>query len=351
MGQFGHGADSLQMMERYGVKELIDHSSNVNIFMPGKVKEILRDLDPQELAKYPDIHYSHLRAKLSEKYRIDPSHIIVGNGSTELIFLLTRLPEIRRIGIVHPTFGEYARAAELSGKEPVSFYYDSTFRIDLKKMDLTKVDALFICNPNNPSGNTNHLKTLLDKAKAQNVLLIVDETFMDFAEDQSGSLLPYVQDHDDLFVLKAVTKFYAMTGVRLGYGFCSPKWIDRLWKIKEPWTINAFAEKLVDAIFDDDFDKRSVAFYKEEIIWMEKELSKIEGLKIYPTQSNYFLLRLPSHLSAKELKERMIIRHGILIRDCSNYQGLDTHHIRVNIKERMYNKMLIEALQKEITIG
>ncbi|MDO4710686.1 MAG: pyridoxal phosphate-dependent class II aminotransferase [Peptostreptococcaceae bacterium] len=350
MGQFGHGADVLQMMERYGVKELVDHSSNVNIFTPNKLEELLREIGPKDLDHYPDINYSHLREKLSRRYAIEPERIIVGNGSTELIFLLTRLPELRRIGIIHPTFGEYGRATKISGKELIPFCYDSEFQLDLSKIDLQAVDALFVCNPNNPSGNINDLEELMEKAQAQGVLLIVDETFMDFAVDQSRSLLPYVTKYDNLFVLKAITKFYSMTGVRLGYGFCSKKWIDRLWAIKEPWTVNAFAEHLVDVVFDEEFERRSVEFYHQEILWMGEELQKIPGLKVYPTQSNYFLLRLPDEISSSDLKERMIVRYGILIRDCSNHDGLNGPHIRVNIKERTYNQMLIEALQKEITI-
>lgn len=350
MTRFEHGADVMQMMERYKVSEILDFSSNVNIFIPGKIEKLLKEITPNMLNQYPDINYSALRKKLSKKYSIDPEQIIVGNGSTELIFLLTKLKEISRIGIIHPTFGEYLRASRLSDKEIVPFYYDENFVPDMNRIDLKQVDALFVCNPNNPSGNVNDLSELLVKAKENRVLLIVDETFMDFVQDQSHSLLPLVSEYENLFVLKAVTKFYSMTGVRLGYGFSSESLIRKLWDIKEPWTVNAFAEYLADAIFDEEFERKSVSFYKEEIRWMKEELEKIPGLIVFPTESNYFLLRLPRHISSKDLKEKMILRHNILIRDCSNYIGLDEHYIRVNIKQREYNQKLIQALEKEITI-
>lgn len=348
MTLYKHGADIAEIQKQYQIENITDFSSNVNIFLPPKLEELIRQFPIEKLAKYPDIHYTELRAKLAEKYSLRAEHIIVGNGSTELIFLLAKLPFVQKIGILSPTFGEYRRAAQIGDKEIVDFYYEKDFSIDCNRIASEKVDALFVCNPNNPSGNINHLMSLLEKTKKSGTLLIVDETFMDFSSDKSCSLLPLVSEYDNLFVLKAVTKFYAMTGLRLGYGFASASLIESMWAIKEPWSVNAFAEVLIDAIFDEDFESRTVSYYKEEIAWMKKELEKIKGIFVYPSDSNYFLIQLPPHISSGILKERMIVNHRILIRDCSNYSGLDEFHIRVNIKERNKNEMLIRALEKEI---
>lgn len=348
MIQYKHGADIAEIQKQYQIDDIMDFSSNVNIFLPSRLESLIRRFPVENLTKYPDINYTKLRAKLAEKYNLHAEHILVGNGSTELIFLLTKLPFIRRIGILSPTFGEYRRAAQIGGKEITDFYYEKDFSIDCSRIESEKVDALFVCNPNNPSGNINNLISLIQKAKQSNTFLIVDETFMDFSADQSRSLLPLVTEYDNLLVLKAVTKFYAMTGLRLGYGFASASLIEKMWAIKEPWSVNAFAEVLVEAIFDEDFERRTIIYYKEERAWMKKELEKIKGIFVYPSDSNYFLIKLPTHISSGILKERMIVNHRILIRDCSNYLGLDEFHIRVNVKERNKNKMLIEALEKEI---
>ncbi len=346
MKQHSHGADVLETIKKYGVEKLMDFSSNVNIFTPAKIEQLIQEIKAEDLAKYPDIHYTQLRDKLSKKYKLASEQIIVGNGSTELIFLLAR--NANRIGIINPTFGEYQRAAEIFGKEVVHFFYDEQFQLHIDSIDLQNVDLLFVCNPNNPSGNTNSLVELLNKAKESNTLVMVDETFMDFVENGEHSMLPYLKVFPNLVVLKAVTKFYSMTGVRLGYAFGSEKIISDLWSTKEPWSINVFAERLVDAIFDEEFENKSRTFFAEEIPWMKSKLEKIDGIAVYPSQSNYFLLKLPEKMSATQLKENMVIQHGILIRDCSNYKGLSPNHIRVNIKTREENIILINALEKEI---
>ncbi len=351
MKQFEHGADSERIKAKYRIERLLDYSANINIFTPSGVAERLNEIRPQELAVYPDIAYTALRQKLSKKYAVDAERIIVGNGSTEIMFLLTRLGEVARVGAIQPTFAEYHRACRVSGKEAVSFYYDKEFKIDLDRIDLDRVDLLFVCNPNNPSGSSNDLSELIRRAQQKNVLVAVDETFMDFVGDSSRSAMRYLDRCDNLIVIKALTKFYALTGVRLGYAFSSKHLIAKLWAIKEPWTVNAFAERLVDVIFDEQFEKRSVAFYREETAWMKAELDKLEGLFVYPSESNFFLIRLPERWTAERFKERLILDHEILIRDCSNFDGLDAHHIRVNIKERSSNERLIEAIRKEVYNG
>lgn len=343
---YKHGADVAQIQEQYGNKELLDFSSNVNIFMPSQAIALLSGISENELSTYPDSMYSKLREKLATKYALSPQQVIVGNGSTEIIFLLARLPQLQRIGIINPTFGEYRRAAKLFGKEVIDFFYEPDFSIDVAKMDLDGVDALFVCNPNNPSGNINDLAPLLQKARKTGTLLIVDETFIDFTSPKQSLIGELSDEH--LFIIKAVTKFYALTSVRLGYGFADRKWIEQLWAIKEPWTVNLFAQKMVDVIFDEAFEKKSTDFYIREIDWMKKSLESLGMLQVYPSNANFLLIRLPHPIRASQLKEKLIVRHGILIRDCSNYIGLDEYHIRVNIKEREKNQHFIEALREEL---
>lgn len=346
MKQFGHGADLQKMKQKYGVSEILDFSSNVNIFKLKDIEQILQNISPEEISSYPDIEYIQLREKIAKKYNQRIENIIVGNGSTEIMFLTTKLGEIKKVGIIAPTFGEYKRASEINKKEVEIFYYESDFSIDISKIELGEIDILFVCNPNNPSGNTNDLIQLLKKAKENNTILFVDETFMDFT-DTKNTLMNHLMDYDNLIILKAVTKFYSLTSVRLGYAFANSKIIEKLWSIKEPWTVNIFAEKLFDAIFDKEFENKSKEFYKKEITWLKEEFSKIDGIKYYNTESNYLLLKI-SDIKSAELKEKMLINNGILIRDCSNFDGLDDSFIRVNIKDREKNKKMIEALKENL---
>lgn len=347
MEQAKHGADTEHIRQKYNIENITDFSSNVNIFVPSGIDELLHKISAKDLAKYPDINYGALCKKLSDKYNVNKDNIIVGNGSTEIIFLISRLEKIKRVGILNPTFSEYERGAILSGKKIIDFFYEKDFSIDVEKIDLKKIDILFVCNPNNPSGNTNDFLNLLKKAEENGVILFVDETFMDFTTSEK-SLMKYIGEYKNLFVLKAVTKFYAMTGLRLGYGFGSKEIIQNLWNIKEPWTVNTFAEILVDAIFDEEFEQKSVEFYKREIKWLEEEFGKIKEISAYSTEANYFLIKLPSKIKSSEFKKNMILKHKILIRDCSDYKGLGENHIRVNIKDRENNIKLMAAIRREV---
>lgn len=345
--QHSHGADVYQIMEKYQSQNIIDFSSNVNIFSPKGISTILTEINESELAKYPDINYYDLRNNIGEKYNLNKENIIVGNGSTELIFLVMKLERIKRVGIVGPTFGEYERAAKIEGKEIFMIPYEKDFSINLNAFT-ENLDIIFVCNPNNPSGNSNYLTPLLERCKKQGTLLFVDETFMDFTAKKENSLLTYVPEYDNLIVLKAVTKFYALTGVRLGYAFANSNIIQKLWDIKEPWTINYFAQRLFEVVFDFEFEKKSTDFYEQEIRWMKEKLDKIPGITAYPTESNFFLIKLENRITSGELKENLVKNHGILIRDCANFWGLDNLFIRVNIKERTLNEQLLKALAKEI---
>lgn len=342
-----HGADVNQTMKKYKLDHIIDYSSNVNIFQSDKARNILKNIDIEDLSTYPDIEYTELRTQLSKRYNHPMNNIIVGNGSTELIFLIMSLDRIKKVGIFQPTFSEYERAAKLNHKEVVDLFYTKNFQIDVDNIDCKNLDLIFVCNPNNPSGNLNDLTLLAKKCKENNTILFIDETFMDFTRKNEFSLLGLAQEWDNIFVLKAVTKFYSLTGVRLGYGFSSSKIISELWMNKEPWTINMFAEKLVDVIFDKEFEDKTVEFFKTEIPWLKNELDQIESLTVYDSDTNYFLIQ--SHtIPSSELKEKLIMNHGILIRDCSNFKGLDESFFRINIKDRVNNLKLLNALKKEL---
>lgn len=342
-----HGADSIEVMKQYDLDAIEDYSANVNIFRSEVVSDLLDRFDLERMSEYPDIHYSALRTKIANRYQLSSDHVIVGNGSTELIFLIMRLPRIRRVGIVQPTFSEYARAAQSNGKVVQTLSYADDFSLDVNSIDTKRFDLIYICNPNNPTGVLNDLTELAARCERSNTILFVDETFMDFAENRSLSMLPFVQTSRNLFVLKAVTKFYSLTGVRLGYGFSDPHLISELWEEKEPWTVNCFAEQLVDVIYDKNFEDRTRTYFSEESKWMKSQLETISNIEVYPTAVNYFFIRLRTTKSS-DLKNRLITNHGILIRDCSSFEGLDETYIRINIKDRNRNLKIIQALRKEL---
>lgn len=352
MKDLGHGANVDNMAKKFGKNEndIIDFSSNVNPHIISDLgKYVLEGLEKSR--SYPDINYTNLRNNISDYIKVDSELIIPGNGATEIIYLLMKSIK-RRLAILNPTFSEYGRGAKLNNLEIIDFHLkeENNFSIDLDEIqkNMDKFDSLFICNPNNPNGKVKDLNELLDLMIENDKLLIVDETFMEFVgEEEKYSLINKIEQTSNLFILKAVTKFFGMPGLRLGYGVTSNKQIiNNIYEYKEPWTINSFAENLSNYLFKDkEYINGSKDYYINERKFMLEELRKISRLKVYDTDTNFVLIKLDDD-EANSLKLELFEKYNILIRDASNFIGLDKSYIRVAIKSHNDNKVLIESLRK-----
>ena len=377
MNDLGHGANVDIIAQRYNInpKDIIDFSSNINPkVIYGLEKYILEGL--KECSSYPDINYVNLRNNISEYINVDPSFIIPGNGATEIIYLMMKSIG-KRLAILNPTFSEYERGARLNNLEVINILLDknNNFEIDIDgiKENIDKFDSLFICNPNNPNGKVKDIEALLDIMVKNNKLLIVDETFMEFVEnEETYSLIKYIEKYDNIFILKAVTKFFGLPGLRLGYGVTSnKKVIEKIYKYKEPWTINSFADNLSNYIFKDkDYIRSSKEYYVKERDYMLNTLREIKSIKVYDTDTNFVLIelkqsgtkklinkisslennselkdKLVAPRSANDLKNKLLEQSNILIRDASNFVGLDDSFIRVAIKSHEENEKLIKHMK------
>lgn len=354
MKDLGHGANVDNMAKQFGKNEndIIDFSSNVNPHIISDLgKYVLEGLEKSR--SYPDINYTNLRNNISDYIKVDSELIIPGNGATEIIYLLMKSIK-RRLAILNPTFSEYGRGAKLNNLEIIDFHLkeENNFSIDLDEIqkNMDKFDSLFVCNPNNPNGKVKDLNELLDLMIENDKLLIVDETFMEFVgEEEKYSLINKIEQTPNLFILKAVTKFFGMPGLRLGYGVTSNKQIIKnIYEYKEPWTINSFAENLSNYLFKDkEYINGSKNYYINERKFMLEELRKISRLKVYDTDTNFVLIKLDDD-EANSLKLELFEKYNILIRDASNFIGLDKSYIRVAIKSHDDNKVLIESLRKTL---
>lgn len=363
MKELGHGANVAEMARQYGKSEadIIDFSSNINPFVSEGLKEKLKNI--LEVARsYPDIHYTALREEISCYLKCGKEQVIVGNGATEIMYLLMKSLGPIRLGVVNPTFSEYERSARLNEMSIVDLYLDETTKgmhpsdkawtFTLKeeqvKEKLEAIDALFICNPNNPTGNVQDLIWLAELLKKQDKWLIVDETFMEFVEQEEHySLVPLIKHHKKLIIIKAITKFYGLPGLRLGYGVTSHEGLlEQMYHYKEPWTVNTFAEQLTGYLLSDkSYQEKSRIYFKEERQKMTAELKKLKGLTVYETDTNFILLKLADEKAAI-LKEKLFKEANLLIRDASNFKGLDESFIRVAIKAQEENEQLIKALKQ-----
>lgn len=346
-----HGADINSATELYGLEadKIIDFSSNINPFIVDSMDKIVA-AGVGSLQKYPDIKYRRLRKNISDYLGVDDSQVIPGNGATEIIYLLMR--NLRgRLAIINPTFSEYRKGAEIAGLSVVDFVMDwkKDFKLDLDEIYRRKdeFDSIFICNPNNPDGSVREIKKLLEFAEKEGKLLIVDETFIEFADSEKDrSLVNMVEKSKNLFIIRAVTKFFGIPGIRLGYGISSNReLLQKMYDEKEPWTINSFADSASDFIFkEEEYIRKSKEYFSKERVCMINEINKIDGIKAFNSDANFILVRFENR-NVLDVKENLLKRAGLLIRDASNFIGLDSGFARVAIKNHEQNTVLVDALR------
>ena len=346
-----HGADINSAAELYGLEadKIIDFSSNINPFIVDSMDKIVA-AGVGSLQKYPDIKYRRLRKNIADYLGVDDSQVIPGNGATEIIYLLMRNLS-GRLAIINPTFSEYRKGAEIAGLSVVDFVMDwkKDFKLDLDEIYRRKdeFDSIFICNPNNPDGSVREIKKLLEFAEKEGKLLIVDETFIEFADsEEERSLVNMVEKSKNLFIIRAVTKFFGIPGIRLGYGISSSReLLQKMYDEKEPWTINSFADSASDFIFkEEEYIRKSKEYFSKERVCMINEINKIDGIKAFNSDANFILVRFENR-NVLDVKENLLKRAGLLIRDASNFIGLDSSFARVAIKNHEQNTVLVDALR------
>ena len=357
-----HGGNIYALSEklRLNEKNIIDFSASINpLGIPESVNSAIKD-NIKYLYNYPDPDAKRLRLQIAKQHKINPESIICGNGSTEMIYLVARALRPERVIIPAPTFSEYERACRISYELRVMSYelrednnYDIVTNdfIAHMKGDINsklqtpnsklKCDMAFLCNPNNPTGRVLKKADVIkiaDASKKLKCYLIVDEAFIDFCPDES--VMTEVQHNPYLIVLRSLTKFYALSGLRVGYGVFPLNITETIKKHKEPWTVNTLAQTAGIAAFKDvAYKKKTFRVIKLEKDFLEKEFKRLE-INYVPSEANYYLLRLNN---AKEIISALRNK-GILVRDCSNFKGLDGKYIRIAVKSRKDNMRLLKEL-------
>ncbi|MBB6054631.1 threonine-phosphate decarboxylase CobD [Tolumonas osonensis] len=348
-----HGGNVLQMAERYGLApdSILDFSANINpLGMPASLKQAI--VDNLTLAEhYPDIDYQRLHAALARHIGCSPRAVLAGNGATELIFALTHYLRPKKAMLPVPGFAEYRRALERESCDIVNYtlheaddYQPTAALLDALTPDL---DCLFLCTPNNPTGQQPPqalLLQILDRCRELQITLIVDESFIDFLPGQTG-LTASLNDYPNLFILRSLTKFFAIPGLRLGYLLSSDmQAIDTMRDQREPWTINAFAALAGETVLDDrGYIQQTHHWLQAEQEYLYQALSQFSELKVWRPAANYIFIR--NQQTELNLQDELL-RHHLLIRHCANYPGLSDQHYRVAIKSHENNQQLVAALKQ-----
>lgn len=359
-----HGGNIYKIFREKNIDKILDYSSNINPYgLPENLKkEIFEKLFVLE--RYPDPDYIELREKIAEKNNLNIENIIVGNGATEIIFLFMKILSPKKVLIVSPTFGEYERAIKASTLANDSLeinYFElketENFVLNIKNLETeleNNYDLLILCNPNNPTGQFLKLKKLeeiLKICEQKNTKLFVDEAFVEFVEDwENESIINSKEKKENLFVIRAFTKFFAIPGLRLGYGICfNNNLLKKMLEKKEPWSVNNIADLAGQTVLDDEnYIQKTKEWIKDQKKYMYENLNKIEGLRAYKTEVNFILLKIEDNLlekglDVKNLRKKMLEK-GILIRDASNFIYLDKRYFRLAIKDKLNNEKVIETL-------
>ena len=332
---FGHGDDSY----RYGDKIKMDFSTNLPTFADlSELKEHLASrLDV--IRSYPEPEARELEGMLAEELGIQANSVMVTAGATEAIYLVAQLYQGWASVIPQPTFTEYADACKLH--QHVLSYYDND---DMELLPEQRV--YWLCNPNNPTGNV-MLKELMNHVirEQRKYIFVVDQSYEYFTH--KGVLEPCkMQDCQNLILIHSMTKQFCIPGLRLGYITAPPLIIDRLRMLRMPWTVNALAieagkfllrthPRIIPSMTD----------YLAEAARLHDELNNTNGLMLMDTNTN-FMLAYIEHGSAGQLKQWLIDNYGILIRDASNFHGLDNRCFRVSAQTPRENNVLIAALRE-----
>jgi len=332
-----HGGRALMFAREHNVdyRDVLDFSANINPLGPSPKALDAIKLAVDRVRLYPDENSERLVRCLADRLRIPGETILAGNGATELLYFWLRTIRPRTASLVVPTFVEYRKALESVGAEIVTV---SQPRL------AGNADAVIVTNPNNPTGSYLPPEEMRDWISSfrPSTQIFIDEAFVEFTAQPS--LAHYVERFPNLWILRSMTKFYALPGLRLGY--LAGSGVRKLIEKREPWQVNALAEAAgIASLEDSSHEEATMQLIQRERIWLWKELQTLPAIRALPTAANFFLARC----EREETLDRLI--HGlaqerVLIRDCRTVEGLDGPYFRFAIRTRPENTRLLDHLRK-----
>ena len=350
MTRFKHGGNLRHLAGISGIpaEQMLDFSANINPLGP---PEWLRSVVSRALdavVHYPDPDFSRLVKAVSQRYSVPEDQVLIGNGSTEIIYLVPRALNANRVVVPIPTYADYLTYTQTAGlsSKTILLKESAGFEVDWDALgsELREGDLVFLCQPNNPTGrlfDPERLRKLAAEHPA--TLFVVDEAFRDFVEEMDSltSRRP-----ENVIVLLSLTKIYAIPGIRLGCAVADPGLVDAIRRLQPFWSVNTIAQAVGEAaLMDRNYVERSRAFVREQRLLLMEELKSIPDVTVYPGEANFLLLRINrSEVDAPEIANRLLA-NGIAIRVCQNFEGLDSRFFRVAVRTADENARLCKALR------
>ena len=328
-------------------KKYIDFSASINPYgIDPNLKDILKE-SIDILVHYPNQDYSEVKALISRKHDVSEESIYLGNGANSIIFrLFSIFDKELNICIPTPSFETYRLAAE-SVSANIVYYYMNRFKITNEIFDILSdnIDVLVLTNPNNPTGyliEEELLQRLLEYCKAENIFVLLDECFLEFVEDgERYSQISNLSKYTNLAILRSLTKLYAFPGLRFGYLLTeNKKIIENLNKLTPSWDINTLALEAAKFSLKQDMSQVVLKIQKEKSI-LSKNLKSV-GIEVFDSKANFLLCRYKKNLS------NALLNQGVIVRDCSDYRGMDDTYFRVAVRTNSDNMILFENIKELI---
>lgn len=356
MREYDHGGHlgRLASMSGRTVEDILDFSANINpLGLPDWFRSLVsRTLE--SVVHYPDPDCSQVVEAVASRYRADRDEVLVGNGSTELLYLIPRVTGSLRAVIPMPAYADYAKASRLAGLavESIVLQEADGFALDLARLEssIQSGDLVFVCRPNNPTGLVCDADQVRALAKRHpEAVFVVDEAFADFVDNFSS--LTHERP-SNMIVLLSLTKIFAIPGLRLGVALADASIAADVRRIQPTWSVNSIAQAVgAAAVKDLDYIGRSRDFVNARREALVSALRDVPDIAVYPGTANFLLIRIDRPgVGATSLAQRLL-QDGIAIRICSNFEGLDERFFRVAVRTEDENERLVESLTRVFTAG
>ena len=356
-----HGGQLRQIAAHFGIPEerLTDFSANINPIGPpaSALSAVRRALEhPATLSTYPDLELIELKRAIADYAGVRVENVAVANGFVPLLESALRSRKIERCLLPIPSFYEYRRVLENTNVVvescPLSpsqgFEYD-TDRI-IKTLVDRSCDAILLANPQNPAGvlcSAQRMKRLIEMAEPHNITVLLDEAFIDYSPGES--VTQQVMELANLIAFRSVTKFFAIAGFRVAYAVGNSNHIGAMNRLIAPWPITSIASDAVRAALSDQvYAEESRLANSQRRAWLERELTRLT-IAVFSSNANFILLRFPAEVDVNILWERMIVEEQIVLRSCSNFEGLAAGHLRIAVRSESDNQRLICGLKRVLS--
>jgi threonine-phosphate decarboxylase len=350
-----HGGDVDRWARHAGIEahEILDFSASINPLGPPPSARRAFVNSYGEISRYPDPHGEELKEALAEHHGMNPAEVLIGNGSTQLIYLLCAALRPCKALIVGPAFSEYANALTLAGADIRQFTLgpDDGFQFSTERFMAAwekGCNMVFLATPNSVTGQ------LIPKAEIGNIarlalarksFLVVDEAFIDYVEGES--VKTQARHNPYLIVLRSLTKYYALPGLRLGYLFGEACTVAQLAAYQEPWSVNAPALNVALACLEDEsFTSKTERWLQRERKFLSQRMAALEGLHPLPSQSNFLLVKIDRSGGKAPPLGTFLLNKKILIRACDSFAGVGVDYFRIVVRRRKDNRRLLAALEE-----